>query len=172
MKSQSLDISDLSNRDGSELGNKCKKARDWLATHYGDPYSIGQRLAVDAPNKYSSRRHAGGYSSAQDAVHISHAIECNQCSAWISAVVGDKVLDRQRRLAQYCCPQLFGAVEEPKPKALPIKLRYYAPERWEGSFAWVLSLTDDKFERHTLVVNYCPFCGELIKTPERPQTID
>lgn len=172
MKSKPLDISDPTSRDGSEPGSKCKKAREWLATHYGNPYSIGHRLAVDAPRKYSSRRHADGYSDEKDAAHISHAIGCDQCSDWISAVVGEKIIRRQRRLAHYCCPQLFGAIEEPKRSTLHIKLRYEAPERFEGASKWILSLANDKIERSTLFVNYCPFCGQLINTPERPQADD
>ena len=172
MKSKPLDISDPTNRDGSAPSSKCKKAREWLATHYGNPYSIGHRLAVDAPNKYATRRGSDGYSFAEDAMHISHAIECDQCSDWISAVVSERILRRQRRLAQYCCPQLFGAIEEPNRSTLHIKLRYEAPEQLEGCYRWVLSLADDRIERSTLLVNYCPFCGELIKTPERPQTDD
>lgn len=172
MKSKPLDMSDPSNRDGSELSAECRKARVWLATHYGNPYSIGHRLAVAAPTKYSSRRKADGYGVEEDASRIAHAVECEQCSTWTSAVVGEKVLSRQRQLAQYCCPQLFGAIEEHNRTSLQIKLRYEAPEQLEGSHRWVLSLADDRIERSTLLVNYCPFCGELIKTPDMPQTND
>jgi len=141
-----------------------------MAIHYGNPHSLGHRVAIDTPNRFTGRRVADGFSSEEDAERISHAINCKQCSSWISEVVGEKVLRRQSRLAQYCCSQLFGAIEEPKRSSLPIKLSYDAPERLEGAHRWILSLADDKIGRQTLFINYCPFCGELIETPEHQAT--
>jgi len=70
----------------------------------------------------------------------------------------------QKRIDGYCCPMLFGAVEEPAAGSMKIDLEYFAPPNCEGSHYWRLTMADDD-SRGQLLINYCPFCGNPVRVP-------
>ena len=153
---------DSTGRDSTD--QRCRVAREWITTHYDDRI-IPLRVFSDHE---VPRKNVSSFDPDEDARQVGHIRQCEACEDWLPTVCEPKWIDRQRRLSQYCCPSLFAAVEEPKPDRLPVKLRYYAPERWEGSYAWELGVGQHTFGRRSLIINYCPFCGELIRTPDGP----
>ncbi len=155
--------SGLTNVDGSPPLQACTNARKWLQEHYPDPVIIAIQYYADA----QQRRSVGnGFDRALDATHWTHLQNCSACKQWITAVAGTRDMHRQRRLSQYCCAGLFAAVEETGRGGLSIGLTRHSPANYEGAHNWRLTVAGD--ETRTLLINYCPFCGQLIKTAPVP----
>jgi len=150
--------------DQSSTSQDCRVARHWMTTYY-DGLIIPLRFFSD---QEVPRRSVASFDPAEDSKQVGHLRQCEACDDWLQSVCEPEWIDRQRRLSRYCCARLFGAVEEPKSDNLPIRLRHYAPERWEGGSAWELGVGEHTFGRRSLIINYCPFCGKLIKTPDGP----
>ena len=72
------------------------------------------------------------------------------------------------RLSKYCCPQLFSAVEEPHSDRMRISLEYFAPPNCEGSHYWKLTIADKDHTLGSLMINYCPFCGNPVRVADAP----
>lgn len=141
---------------------ECGIARRWMTDYY-DELMVPLRFFSDeeVPKKTTA-----SFDPAEDSKQVSHLRHCDSCNDWLQTICEPEWIDRQRRLSQYCCAQLFGALEEPKPDDLPIRLRHYAPEQWEGCSAWELGVGDHSFGRRSLIIGYCPFCGKRIKTAD------
>ena len=77
-------------------------------------------------------------------------------------------MSRQDRITKYCCPKLFGALEEPRPGQMRISLKYFAPPNCEGSYYWRLTMAESKDEAGSLLVSNCPFCGKPIRVADSP----
>jgi hypothetical protein len=129
--------------DVSEPTSQCLAARDWMVRYYDDVI-LPLRYHTD---KEVPRRNAPGFDSTEDALWVSHVRGCDSCVRWVREVAGERMMERQRRLVQYCCPQMFSAVETPK-TFCRVQLGYdYKAEAQQ----WYLNT-----ER---TINYCPWCG-------------
>lgn len=94
---------------------------------------------------------------------VSHHRSCTKCLTWIKAVVPEEIMKRQSQLSQYCCSQLFAAVEEKSRGKLKINLDYYSPPNYEGAHNWKLTISEYPEIKDSMLINYCPFCGDSIK---------
>ncbi|NKC00307.1 MAG: hypothetical protein GKR90_17725 [Pseudomonadales bacterium] len=139
----------------------CNQAQDWLDHHYSFGHAIALRYFS---MECTGRINRDDFDPKTDTDLLAHVKECSECYAWIVENVGLELLERQKRLTEYCCPVLFGAVEEPKGGNLQLKLTPY-PQR-DGGHNWSLSLDSGSGEESTLIVNFCPFCGNLIQTAD------
>ena len=139
----------------------CKEAQTWLDRHYSIGHSIALRYFS---TECTGRINKHDFDSTTDMALLAHVKECSNCYAWIVARVGPALLERQKRLTQYCCAILFGAVEEPEGDNLKISLTPN-PQR-DGGHNWRLSLVSDSGDTNSLIINYCPFCGKLVKTAD------
>ena len=85
-----------------------------------------------------------------------HLRSCSHCNAWVKGIVPEPIYTRQSRLARYCCPLMFGAVEEPhKPGTPRIAFTMFC----EVEPCWQIDGKD-------AFLQYCPWCGK--KLPDRP----
>ena len=101
-------------------------------------------------DKEVPRRNAPGFDSTEDALWVSHVRGCPSCVGWVRDTAGERMMERQCRLAQYCCPQMFGAVETPK-TVCRVQLGY--DYKAEGH-RWYLNTETS--------INYCPWCGSRL----------
>lgn len=150
--------------DSNEQAPTCASAREWASTHY-DQEIIPLRYYSD---QEVPRKDNPAYDPARDKIQIAHLRNCNKCSVWLGTVCDPEWIDRQRRLSRYCCPQLFGAVEEPERGQMRIELHYYSPRHYEGAHNWLLKPVGDMQRLGSLLINYCPFCGRSIRVPGEP----
>jgi len=87
---------------------------------------------------------------------IRHLTTCKSCRDWVTIMIPKTTLDRQRRLADYCCSGLFCAVEE---------FEVQNGERvvftmWRGEDPmWQIG------GKHT-PISFCPWCGT--RMPNEP----
>ena len=144
---------DVSNRDGSELPPDCLASREWMVKFYHEEI-IPLRVFSD---RQAPRRNQQDFSSVEDAHQVLHFRECGKCHAWMYAAIPEKWITRQGRLARYCCPQMFVAVEEPKSRGHSIQW-HQAVHPDNGPF-WSI---DGK----TTYLAHCPWCGA--KMPSKP----
>ncbi|WP_295802205.1 hypothetical protein [uncultured Microbulbifer sp.] len=87
-----------------------------------------------------------------DGEAVKHLRTCDSCREWIHEYAGPSLMERQSKLSQYCCPQMFGAVEEPKNLRLQLSMARDSGLQW--------------FLNGQTVINYCPWCGK--KLPFQP----
>jgi hypothetical protein len=136
----------MSDTNANQQTPGCLAARDWMARYYDD---------VILPLRYYSdkevpRRGVPGFDSAEDARCVSHVRGCAECFGWMRDVAGERVMERQHRLAQYCCGQMFSAVEKPK-TSCRLQLGYdYKAE------------AQRRYLNAGVTINYCPWCGSLL----------
>lgn len=142
---------------------KCSVARHWMITHYDDRI-IPLRFFSDR----EVPRNVASLDPTEDSKQVGHLRQCEACNDWVQTVCEPELIDRQRRLSQYCCSLLFGAVEEPGSDSLPIRLRYHALDRLDRGPSWELGVGEHSFGRRSIFINYCPYCGELIQSPDGP----
>lgn len=88
-----------------------------------------------------------------------HVQNCEECFSWLKNKVPINELNRHERLLQYCCPVMFGAVEEPQVNQLKISLRDF-----QGYPTWVVK--NFNVIGGNLLIGYCPWCG--VKMPQKP----
>lgn len=160
MTSNNGDAPDSARVNGGPASIKCKQAQDWMQKHYEPPPLMALRFHGDASSGRLSR---DDFDQSVDDDLLSHAKECDECKRWVTSVCGEDLMRRQRRLTEYCCPQLFGAIEEPRRDHLRIELEYYSPPNYEGAHNWRLTMPDSTNKRAFLLINYCPFCGKPIR---------
>lgn len=142
----------------------CEHARIWLREHYNVPQIMALRFYGGSS---SGRLSTTEFDPAFDEEVFSHVKACDQCENWVTSFCGENIMHRQRRLAKYCCAQLFSAVEEP-PAAnnMTIHLEYHAPPNCEGSHYWKLTVADNHKKCGSLMINYCPFCGRPVRVAD------
>jgi hypothetical protein len=51
---------------------------------------------------------------------------------------------------------------------MKVSLEYFAPPNCEGSHYWKMMLADDQNKIGTLMINYCPFCGNPVRAADSP----
>lgn len=156
-------MSGSSKADQRSSSSRCRQTRDWLQTYYGPPHIMAARFYGSSS---SGLLNAGDFDPATDERLLSHARACKDCEKWVTSACGEDIMRRQRRLTKYCCPLLFGAVEEPRQGRMRIRLEYCAPPNCEGSHYWKLTMADGASERGHLLINYCPFCGNPIRVAD------
>jgi hypothetical protein len=140
----------MSAAGGSPQSPACLAARDWMVRYYP-----GVIMALRYYTDKEVPRHATpGFDCAKDALWVSHVRGCASCVDWLRGAAGEQIMEQQRHLAQYCCPQMFSAVETPK-TFCRVQLAYdYKNEAQR----WYLNT-----ER---IINYCPWCGTRL--PDGP----
>lgn len=124
-------------------------ARDWFTTQYKDKAIVALRYFYD---KEVPRTNNDSFDPAIDAEVVKHVRSCESCENWIYDYAGEVLIQRQRKLSQYCCPQMFGAVEEPK------SIRIQISHARDSELQW--------FVNSQTIINYCPWCGK--KLPFHP----
>ena len=144
-------LADLSNPDDSPVAEACADARRWLVRHYGDPHILALRFFGSVHN--SGRIAHDDFTEEEDLDRVAHAKGCASCETWVWAVVGLKVMHRQRRLAEYCCSLMFAAVEEPRRGYVRVQFgKRFHPE---SGPSWSI-------EESTIAIAYCPWCGQQL----------
>ena len=128
---------------------KCSIAQDWMVAHYKDKAIVALRYFYD---KEVPRMANDSFDSKIDKEVLDHLRSCESCKNWVSMYSGVQLMERQRKLSQYCCPQMFGASEEPKKIRIQIS---YTPD---SGMRW--------FVNGQTMINYCPWCGAQL--PSQP----
>ncbi|MBQ0753309.1 MAG: hypothetical protein KBT87_11320 [Gammaproteobacteria bacterium] len=90
---------------------------------------------------------------------VLHVQTCESCKAWIEEKVPTEIKKRTERLKKYCCPVMFGAVEESRDGELNLKLMNF-----QGDPVWAVRNFDHLGSN--LLFSYCPWCGS--KLPNKP----
>ena len=142
--------------------DSCQAARAWMERYHGLGHALALWFYAEDPAQ-SGHFAREGFNERDDEHHLAHVRACPDCTDWIHSEVGATVMRRQYRLLQYCCSQLFATVEEPRSGRLGLKLSYYSPGHYEGAHNWRLTLRDHKEIDESLLVNYCPYCGQQIR---------
>jgi len=83
---------------------------------------------------------------------VRHVQNCESCRAWVSGKIPPKEIDRMKRLKQYCCPVMYGAVEQEGYDEISLRL-----VNFQGDPVWAISNFDTV--GGNLLVSYCPWCG-------------
>ena len=146
------------------MSTDCKESREWLDYHYGDEHSIGLRFYSE---KNEPRRARDNFDPKLDRALLTHIRNCDECKSWVFTRVGPKILDRQNKLSQCCCPQMFGLLQEQSKKNQSLKFeftRQYHPKA-EGEL-WYMQLIYNNKSIGGRQVNFCFYCGQHIKTYE------
>ncbi len=87
---------------------------------------------------------------------LSHLLKCPKCKEWFYEVTPPKIVERQKRLIQYCCSGIFCSVEEYKERKHPkIEFSLFRGE----DPCWMI-------EGKQTFISFCPWCGQ--KLPEKP----
>lgn len=137
----------ISEPDGSDPLPICRAQRLWLV----DRYKLDSMIALcyytdDYPVKSSDL-------DAEDKAR-KHIRSCPKCVEWIHFAIPEHVLERQRRLAKYCCAGMFVAIEEPDNRN-KIEFSLFRGE----DPCW-------KIDGKLSFISYCPWCGK--KLPNKP----
>ena len=134
--------------DGSATLPICKSHRTWIVERYKLDAMVALRYFSDEPPL--SRQEENGDKKATE-----HIRKCPKCRDWIYSVIPKDVMQRQSRLARYCCAGMYVAVEEPKNKKSRVSFFLFRGEDpcWtvEGIFP---------------SITYCPWCGKEL--PNKP----
>jgi len=143
----------LTDADGKDPLPICRGNRAWLTDYYNRPEMIALRFFSDEvpiSNKVKD----------DEQKVVKHIRQCPKCRGWFHAIVPANILQRQRRLSNYCCAGMFTAVEESANIATP---RFsFTMFRGEDP-CWMIN-GDYAF------ACYCPWCGK--KLPDRPFIAD
>ena len=141
----------------------CDSAREWMLTHYKDQALVALRYYTDD----DVGRVPPSLDSDQDKRHVSHIRHCEECADWIRSFAGEKWMKRQSRLAQCCCPRMFGILEEEKRKGrdshMEFKKELHHPD---VGWLWHQKFYYREVSVFSYQVNYCPWCGKHIKIPD------
>lgn len=123
----------------------CREIREYLQA--GD-FNLSAPGLVTAFYQAKAReiKMEGLYYYGQDKVKA-HLLVCPACEIWLTKVVPEEILKRQKRLAKYCCAGLFCAVEENEVRGY--NRVSFSMERGEDPM-W-------RFEKTP--ISYCPWCG-------------
>ena len=121
---------------------KCSIVRDWMVAHYKDKAIVALRYFCD---KEVPRMANDSFDSKIDNEVLDHLRSCESCKSWISKYSGVQLIERQRKLSLYCCPQMFSAAEEPK------KIRIQISHTPDSGMRW--------FMNGERIISYCPWCG-------------
>ena len=63
---------------------------------------------------------------------VAHLQSCDKCKDWLKGYATAEDFERMKRLIQYCCPQMFCAVEEPREHELSLKFVQFRDEVFMG----------------------------------------
>lgn len=139
----------INDADGAPPLAICRGHREWMVDRFKIEASIALRyFSDDLPVSEDDR--------ATDESAARHIRKCPKCREWIHHIVPESVLQRQRRLTQYCCAGMFVAVEE----ADADTKNRIAFEFFRGEDpCWMI---DGKYS----FASYCPWCGS--KLPGQP----
>lgn len=95
--------------------------------------------------------------------NVLHVQTCKSCQAWLEEKVPHEIKSRMTKLRKYCCPVMFGAVEESEHDELNINLIDF-----QGDATWAVMNFDHL--GGNLLLSYCPWCGN--KLPETPFVVE
>ena len=90
---------------------------------------------------------------------VLHVQTCESCRSWLKDKVPANEESRLSRLEKYCCPVMFGSVEQKEDDALQLRLINF-----QGDATWAVMNFDSV--GGNLLISYCPWCGS--KMPNEP----
>ena len=131
--------------------NTCSSARKFLL-NWGTTDSLAASILFGSdgfPND--------GTSKGQEAV--SHVQNCEKCKLWLRDLIPVEKRTRMERLINYCCPQMFVAVEEPSQDNVHITLRHCQEQRLWG-------IQQPGHRSGLTIISFCPWCGRRL--PPKP----
>ena len=97
--------------------------------------------------------------SEQGQQAVEHLQSCKKCQYWAKEFTTTDNMARMERLSQYCCPQMFVAVEESNQADIHLQFRQFRDE-----YLWMVDQKDREFGFEFF--SFCPWCGN--KLPETP----
>ncbi|MCB0331752.1 MAG: hypothetical protein KDD70_18915 [Bdellovibrionales bacterium] len=147
--------SKFDNLDGSFVPEDCRSIRKRLSSSLQPELIVLewfrlQREEANGKNNFIENL------SAHYREGLKHITGCPMCQEWLMASLPPEKIERQRRLAQYCCSGFFCAVEEPKESG-EAKIRF-SMFRGEDP-CWGIG-------KRWSFLKFCPWCGS--KLPDSP----
>ena len=140
----------------------CSAAQEWMLRHYKDEAIVALRYCTDA----EVPRATSSLDVDQDKAHVSHVRQCEQCTQWVRTFAGEKWMERQCRLAQCCCPRMFGILEDEKRKGRDSHMEFKREPHHDAGWLWYQKFYYREVSVFFYQVNYCPWCGKHIKIPD------
>jgi hypothetical protein len=140
----------------------CSAAREWMLQHYKDEAIVALRYYTDE----EVPRVTPSLDADLDKRHVSHIRDCERCTAWVRSFAGEKWMERQRRLAECCCPRMFGILEAEKRKGRDSHMEFKKEWHHDAGWLWHQKFYYGEVSVFSYQVNYCPWCGRNIRLPD------